>query len=115
MNSFDMQYVFNQDNLRALVRGIRNWGHYEVRSERARAIGDLELAEMIIAAVRQWEGPGIYRITGPCDAADRYEDTFTDFEEFMNYMSNWSRTMRMMKVRDVMTSNIQNPDNGYEI
>lgn len=112
----EISYTFDQTNLRALVHGIRKWGRAEVESDRLKAIGDIELAEMLIAAIRQWEGPGVYRIMGPCDAADRNETTFTDFEEFMCYMSNWSRTMRMVKIRDISTHNIMNRDNGgYEI
>ena len=113
MSSLDVTYTFNQDSLRRFVRGIRNWGNDEVNSDRLKSIGDMELAEMLISAIRQWDGPGEYRIEGPCDAVastDSYN--FVDFNEFMCTLSNWSRTMRLRKVRDIGYSN--EPTGGYD-
>lgn len=112
-SNLNVTYTFNQDSLRKLVRGIRNWGNDEVGNERLQQIGDMELAEMMIAAIRQWDGPGEYQIIGPCDAT-KYLDysNFTDFNEFMVTLSNWSRTMRLKKVRDIHFSN--HPTGGYD-
>ena len=113
MGNIDITYEFNQDSLKRFVRGIRNYGNDEVESSRLRSVGDMELAEMLIAAIRQWDGHGEYRIDGPCDAADRMGTCeFVDFNEFMCTLSNWSRTMRLTKVRSIKYSN--KPTRGYD-
>lgn len=113
MSNMEVTYTFNQDSLRRLVRGIRNWGNDEVESDRLKSIGDLELAEMLIAAIRQWDGPGEYHINGPCDVVGDLEShSFPDFNSFVSYLSNWSRTMRLTKEKDIRYSN--EPMGGYE-
>lgn len=105
MSDLDITYTFNQDSLKRFVRSIRNWGKAEIESDRLQKIGDIELAEMIIAAIRQWEGPGKYEVLGPCDAVTNYDSiNVTDFNEFLCTLSNWSRTMRLEKVRDIKFS-----------
>ena len=114
MSNLDVTYTFNQDSLRKLVRGIRNWGNDEVGNERLQQIGDMELAEMLIAAIRQWEGPGKYEILGPCDAVGSMElISFIDFNEFMVTLSNWSCTMKLRKVSDIENS-YHEPTRGYD-
>ena len=113
-DNLEVTYTFNQRSLRRFVRGIRNWGKYETESDRAGRIGDLELAEMLIAAIRQWEGPGKYRIEGPCDAVSQIDSyDFIDFNEFMCTLSNWSRTMRLEKVSDPEYRYSGDPSGGY--
>ena len=97
-------YILQDDEIRRIMRFARNWGRHESESERMSKIGDMELFETALAATRMWDGPGEYRVDGPIDAIFR-ERGFCCFEEFIDYISNFSRTIRMEKVRDVEYGN----------
>ena len=113
MSSLGVSYNLDQDAVRRIVRYARNWGRAELNNDRLRKIEDMELFEMGLAATRQWEGPGYYRVKGPCDAADRENIPFEDFESFISYMSNWSRTMRLEKTSDASFNNHKS-SGGYD-
>lgn len=92
-----MEYTFTQDELNVLVGYVRMWGRDERHCERLTRIDNLSLFESIMSAMRQWDGPGLYRVEGPCDAQVS-EVRFLSIVDLITHMGNWSRTMRAVRV-----------------